>query len=56
MGKLKIEGCPRCKNGKLSLEKDFYGWYEYCLQCGYERDLPDLSKINKVIVKVGETA
>jgi uncharacterized protein (DUF983 family) len=49
MGKLKIEGCPRCKNGKLSLEKDFYGWYEYCLQCGYTRDLP---KFDKAIVKV----
>jgi ribosomal protein S27AE len=52
MGKLKKEGCPRCKKGVIALEKDWYGWYEYCLQCGYERDLPDLPKFNKVAVKV----
>ncbi len=27
--------CPRCK-GDLWIEKDFDGWYERCLQCGYE--------------------
>lgn len=41
MGKLKKEGCPRCKKGDLALDSDQYGWYEYCLQCGYVRDLPD---------------
>ncbi len=39
MGKLKIDGCPRCGQGVITLDKDEYGWYEYCLQCGYTRDL-----------------
>jgi len=55
MGKLKIEGCPRCKRGNLSLEKDWYGWYEYCLQCGYTRDLPDLPKLGTAVVKVKQS-
>jgi len=54
MGNLKIEACPRCKNGYLTLDKDFYGWYEYCVQCGYIHDLPDLPKINRVAVKSGK--
>lgn len=40
MAKLRIEKCTRCKKGDVSIEKDQYGWYEYCLQCGYIRDLP----------------
>jgi uncharacterized protein (DUF983 family) len=54
MGNLKIEACPRCKKGYLTLDKDFYGWYEYCVQCGYTHDLPDLPKINRVAVKAGK--
>ena len=30
--------CPRCE-GNVYLDKDHYGWYEECLQCGYTRDL-----------------
>jgi hypothetical protein len=44
MGKTKIAGCPRCKTGKITLDKDFYGWFEYCVQCGYVRDLPNLPR------------
>lgn len=40
--------CPRC-GGNVYLEKDFYGWFEKCLQCGYNRDLP------RVIGVRGET-
>lgn len=39
MGKLKLESCVRCKKGDVAIDKDHYGWYEYCLQCGYVRDL-----------------
>ena len=35
---LRLKGCPRCK-GDIVLDKDHYGWYEHCLQCGYLRDL-----------------
>lgn len=39
---LKLEGCPRCKKGDVAIDKDQYGWYEYCLQCGYVHDLIDV--------------
>jgi uncharacterized protein (DUF983 family) len=43
MGRTKIGTCPRCKKGELFIDRDFYGWYENCLQCGYARDLPELA-------------
>ena len=36
---LKLQGCPRCKKGDVTLDRDYYGWYEFCIQCGYMRDL-----------------
>jgi len=36
---LKIKGCPRCEKGNIAFDRDQYGWYEYCIQCGYQRDL-----------------
>ena len=39
MKKLKIGGCTRCAKGDVALDKDQYGWYEYCLQCGHMREL-----------------
>ena len=44
---LKLKGCPRCKSGDVTLDRDQYGWYEYCIQCGYIRDL-------KSIVELGQ--
>jgi hypothetical protein len=43
MGKLKTGSCPRCNNGEVFIDRDLYGWYECCLQCGYNRDLPDIA-------------
>jgi DNA-directed RNA polymerase subunit M/transcription elongation factor TFIIS len=34
----RLESCPKCK-GRLLLEKDNYGLYQQCLQCGYLHDL-----------------
>jgi hypothetical protein len=42
MGKVKIGNCPKCRKGEIFLDKDQYGWFQYCLQCGYMRDLPDI--------------
>jgi hypothetical protein len=42
----RFKSCPKC-NGDVFLEKDSSGWYERCLQCGYNRDL-------KCIVQVKE--
>jgi hypothetical protein len=36
---LKLKGCPRCKRGDVVLDRDPYGCYEYCIQCGYMGDL-----------------
>ncbi|MFH1003712.1 MAG: hypothetical protein V1780_06175 [Chloroflexota bacterium] len=35
---LRLKSCPRC-NGDIRLDRDQYGWYEECIQCGYVRDL-----------------
>jgi len=43
MGKLKIGPCPRCRKGEVFIDRDIYGWFENCLQCGYTRDLPDIA-------------
>ena len=32
-----LKGCPRCK-GDLYEDKDKYGHYVSCLQCGYHRN------------------
>lgn len=36
----KLKGCPHC-GGDICISVDDDGWYEWCLQCGYEGDLPD---------------
>jgi len=35
-----LKCCPRCK-GDVYLNKDTYGHFVECLQCGFSRDLPD---------------
>ncbi len=42
MAKWKLKGCPRCK-GDLLVEHAGEKWDEYCLQCGYRRDLKVVS-------------
>jgi ssDNA-binding Zn-finger/Zn-ribbon topoisomerase 1 len=41
---LKLKSCPKCKNGDVTFDRDLYGWYEYCIQCGYTRDLMRLEE------------
>jgi len=36
---LRQKNCPRCKKGNVGVDRDQYGWYEYCIQCGFVRDL-----------------
>ena len=46
-----LKGCPKCR-GDLFFEKDFYGAYFKCLQCGLMMDLDvQLSGQNKVAVE-----
>ena len=44
MAVLKNHSCPRCKQGDVAMDRDYYGWYEYCVQCGYTRDLDSLGQ------------
>lgn len=34
---LKLKSCPRCK-GDVNVDRDWYGDYESCLQCGWSKD------------------
>lgn len=38
--------CPKC-GGNIYLDRDYYGWYEQCLQCSYTVYL-------EMVVEVGE--
>ena len=35
---LQLKGCPRCQ-GDLNVNRDMYGEYQECLQCGYMKDI-----------------
>lgn len=43
---LRLKSCPRCK-GDVILDKDQYGWYEQCIQCGYEHDVESVLSAQK---------
>jgi hypothetical protein len=36
----KLKSCLRC-SGDIYIDKDFDGWYEHCLQCGYMRPVSE---------------
>ncbi|MEE8318411.1 MAG: hypothetical protein V3R36_02100 [Dehalococcoidales bacterium] len=40
---LRFKSCPRCR-GDVLIDRDVYGWYQQCLQCGYQRDLKNIVK------------
>lgn len=42
----KLKGCPRC-GADVFLDKDEYGWYEQCLQCGYLCDLESIAGLRE---------
>ena len=48
---LRFKDCPRCE-GDVLLDKDQYGWYEQCLQCGYLRDLEIIVEVEQKPAKV----
>jgi len=41
----RLDRCPKCK-GFLMREKDRYGLYEQCMQCGYIHDLQILGWVD----------
>ena len=43
---MRLKGCPRCK-GDVLLDRDEYGWYEQCMQCGYLCDVKNIAEAPK---------
>jgi len=37
----KLKSCPRC-SGDLFIQGETDGWYEECLNCGYQRGVSNL--------------
>ena len=35
---IRMKSCPKCR-GTVRIDRDQYGWYEQCIQCGFVRDL-----------------
>ncbi len=53
----RFKSCPKCK-GDMLVGRDHDGWYEWCLQCGYQHDLIDIIKVwpqDKVEKRVAES-
>lgn len=48
---LKLKACPRCK-GDLNSNRDMYGSYDECLQCGYMRDIEEPNKLLTMLTEV----
>lgn len=46
MASWKLKGCPRC-DGDIFIDRDLYGWFEQCIQCGYTRDLRSTVKLGQ---------
>ena len=42
---MRLKDCPKC-GGDVLLDRDHYGWYEQCLQCGHLRDLRNIAQAN----------
>lgn len=35
---IRLKSCPKC-SGDIRIDRDEYGWFEQCIQCGHTRDL-----------------
>ena len=42
----KLKNCPRCQ-GDLFMDKNLDGWYQRCLQCGYQREMKPIAGVNR---------
>ena len=41
---LSLKACPRCR-GDLHTNRDLYGSYSQCLQCGYMKDIEGSNRL-----------
>ena len=39
---LRLKSCPKC-HGDVRFDRDQFGWYEQCIQCGFVRDLEPMA-------------
>ena len=46
---LYLKACPRC-SGDISTNRDRYGGYRECLQCGYMIDLEESAQVEAVLL------
>jgi DNA-directed RNA polymerase subunit M/transcription elongation factor TFIIS len=44
-----FKACPKC-HGDLYIDKDAYGQYVECLQCGYSKDLTS-DQVQEIMAK-----
>ena len=51
---LRLRSCPKCKMGDIGVDRDEHGWYEYCIQCGYMRDLVSVVELEPEPAFVGK--
>lgn len=42
----KLKGCARC-GGDVYINRDEYGWFVQCLQCGYHNELVNIDEARK---------
>jgi predicted nucleic-acid-binding Zn-ribbon protein len=42
--------CPKC-GGNIYLDRDYYGWYEQCLQCSHTRYLETVVEVREKVSK-----
>ena len=45
---LRLKACPRCR-GDMHDNRDVYGGYAECLQCGYMRDAEDPKRLSRLL-------
>ncbi len=45
---LKLKDCPRCK-GDMYTNRDLYGTYRTCLQCGFMNDVPGSTRLLELL-------
>ena len=45
---LELKACPRCK-GDMHTNRDMYGSYKECLQCGHMQDVADPSRLSSLL-------
>ena len=50
-GVVKMEGnkyrkCPKC-GGSLFTDRDIYGWFQHCINCGLHRELKNIDEFKE---------